>query len=308
MTFVEKMPAKTRFVIVTLFVLTLCLFLLMHSILTSVPQNSSVDTRPLYSSDAISSAQEIEITTSEAMYTLVRSGDAWTLREKAGFPARQESVSELLNALQVLTPAARSTALAERHASIGLSDPDEGGYGAAIRLDEQDDVFIYGRKDAAQYGRLRGDDQTWRLNEVLPPLYNPLRWISLGDDTLPRPQDEVTAISIRGGGQTAAILRDGENWVTDQGEVIPEETIDAAIFTSRFLEFEDVRREGLTRAYYTIYFDYAGDRMQAIELLQDNDAVWARFRFEGFSEDMQLYAGREFRIDELSALDLALEL
>ena len=48
--------------------------------------------------------------------------------------------------------------------------------------------------------------------------------------------------------------------------------------------------------------------MQAIELLQDNDAVWARFRFEGFSEDMQLYAGREFRIDELSALDLALEL
>ena len=90
MTFVEKMPAKTRFVIVTLFVLTLCLFLLMHSILTSVPQNSSVDTRPLYSSDAISSAQEIEITTSEAMYTLVRSGDAWTLREKAGFPFEEQ--------------------------------------------------------------------------------------------------------------------------------------------------------------------------------------------------------------------------
>ncbi len=308
MTFVEKMPAKTRFVIVTLFVLTLCLFLLMHSILTAAPQSSAVDVRPLYSSDAISSAQEIEITTSEEAYTLVRSGDAWTLREKAGFPARQESVSELLSALQVLAPSARSTALPERHASIGLTDPHDGGFGAAIRIDDQDEIFIFGRKGAAQYGRLRSDDQTWRLNEALPPLYNPLRWISLGNDTLPRPQDDVTAISIRGGGQTAAILQDGENWVTDQGEVIPEETIDAAIFTSRFLEFEDVRRESLTRAYFTIYFDYADDRMQAIELLQDNDAVWARFRFEGFSEDMQLYAGREFRIDELSALDLALDL
>ncbi len=308
MTFVEKMPAKTRFVIVTLFVLTLCLFLLMHSILTAAPQSSAVDARPLYSSDAISSAQEIEITTSEEVYTLVRSGDAWTLREKAGFPVGEGSITELFNALQVLAPAARSTALPERHASIGVTDPDEGGFGAAIRLDAQNDIFIFGRKGAAQYARLRGEDQAWRLNEILPPLYNPLRWISLGDDTLPRPQDDVTAISVRGGGQTAAILRNGEHWVTDQGEVIPEETIDAAIFTSRMLEFEDVRREGLTPAYYTIYFDYADDRMQAIELLQDNDAVWARFRFEGFSEDMQLYAGREFRIDELSALDLALEL
>jgi hypothetical protein len=308
MTLIEKMPAKTRFVIVTVFVLTLCLFLLVHSILTAAPQSGSVDARPLYSSDAISSAQEIEITTSEEVYTLVRSDEAWTLREKAGFPVSQESVSELLNGLQVLTPVARSTALPERHASIGVTDPDGGGYGAAVRIDTQDDIFIFGRKDAAQYARLRGEDQAWRLNEVLPPLYNPLRWISLGDDSLPRPQDDVTAISIRGGGRTAAILRDGENWVTDQGEAVSDATMDAAIFTSRMLEFEDVRREGLARAYFTIYFDYADDRMQAIELLQDNDAVWARFRFEGFGEEMQLYAGREFRIDELSALDLALEL
>lgn len=307
MTLIEKMPAKTRFVIATVFVLTLCLFLLVHSILTAAPPSSSVDARPLYSSDAISSAQEIEITTSEEVYTLVRSADAWTLREKAGFPVRQESVSELLNALQVLTPAARSTALPERHASIGVTDPNEGGFGAAIRIDTRDDIFIFGRKDAAQYARLRGEDQAWRLNEVLPPLYNPLRWISLEDDMLPRPQEDVTAISIRGGGRTAAILRVGENWIIDQGEAVSDATIDAAIFTSRMLEFDDVRRESLTRAYYTIYFDYADDRMQAIELLQDNDAVWARFRFEGFGEDMQLYAGREFRIDELSALDLAPE-
>ena len=235
MTLIQKMPAKTRFVIVTVFVLMLCLFLLVHSILTSAPQSSSVDARPLYSRDAISSAQEIEITTSEEAYTLVRSDQAWTLREKASFPVRQDSIAELLNALQALAPAARSTALAERHASIGLTDPEEGGYGAAIRLDDQDNVFIFGRKDAAQYGRLRGADQAWRLNEVLPPLYNPLRWITLGEDTLPRPQDEILAVSIRGGGRTAAIQRDGENWVTDQGEVIPEDTIDAAIFTSRFL-------------------------------------------------------------------------
>ncbi|WP_293609908.1 DUF4340 domain-containing protein [Ponticaulis sp.] len=308
MTFIEQMPAKTRFVVVTFFILALCLFLLVHSILTAAPQLSSVDARPLYSRDATSSAQEIEITTSEEVYTLARSGDAWTLREKAGFPARQDSVAELLNALQVLAPAARSTALPERHAGIGVTDPDQGGFGAAIRIDAQDDIFIFGRKGAAQYGRLRGEDQAWRLNQVLPPLYNPLRWMSLGDDTLPRPQDDVTAMSIQGGGQTAAILRDGENWVTDQGEAVSDATIDAAIFTSRMLEFEDVRREGLTRAYYTIYFNYADDRMQAIELLQDNDAVWVRFRFEGFGEEMQLYAGREFRIDELSALDLAPEL
>jgi len=308
MTLIEKMPTKTRFVIVTIFVLTLCLFLLVHSILTAAPQSSSVDARPLYSRDAISSAQEIEITTSEEAYTLVRSGDTWTLREKASFPLRQESVSELLDTLQILAPVARSTALPERHASIGVTDPDEGGFGAAIRIDTQDDIFIFGRKDAAQYARLRGADKAWRLNEVLPPLYNPLRWISLGDDTLPRPQDDVTAISIRGGGRTAAILQDGENWVTDQGEAVSDATIDAAIFTSRMLEFDDVRREGLTRAYFTIYFDYADDRMQAIELLQGNDAVWARFRFEGFGGEMQLYAGREFRIDELSTLDLALEL
>ncbi len=308
MTLIERTPAKTRFVIVTSFILALCLFLLKYSFLTAAPQNSSVDARPLYSRDLIVGAQEIEIATSEEMYTLVRSGDAWILREKAGFPARQESVSELLNALQILAPAARSTALPERHSSIGVTDPDEGGFGATIRIDDKDGTFIFGRKDAAQYARLHGEDQAWRLNEVLPPLYNPLRWISLEDDTLPRPQDDVTAISIRGGGRTAAILRDGENWITDQGEAVSDATIDAAIFTSRMLEFEDVRRESLTQAYYTIYFDYADDRIQAIELLQDNDAVWARFRFEGFGQEFRLYTGREFRIDELSAFDLAPEL
>ncbi len=308
MNLVEKMPAKNRFVIVTLVILTLCLFLLAHGILSATPKRDTVDAHPLYATDSISSAQEIQISTSETTYTLARSSEGWFLREKAGFPVHEESINEFLSALGAIEPVARSTELATRHASIGVTDPQDGGYGAAIRIDGQEDVYIFGRKGAFQYVRRRGEDQSWRLNDVLPPLYNPLRWISLGEDTLPRPQDEIMAVSIRGGGRTAAIQRDGENWVTDQGEVIPEDTIDAAIFTSRFLEFEDVRREGLTQAYYTIYFDYAGDRMQAIELLQGDGEIWARFRFEGFGEDMQLYAGREFRIDELSALDLAPEL
>lgn len=299
---------KIYFGIVMIGLISLWLITRIGVAMQNTPMVSEAPKGHLYTESVINSAQSIEIETAEDTYTLTRNDTGWTLREHGDFPLYDAAITSLTEALTSAIRVAPSTALPDRYDAIGVSDPDAGGFGAALTVEGDENVYIFGRKDSYQYMRRRGDDQAWRLSTLLPPLHNPLRWISLDDDTLPRIDLPVTHISMRGGGPTVVLEQTPEGWVTDQGELISNRTLSPVIETTRRLQFQDVRTATGARPIRTMFLHYVSGAMQRIELLSDDGANWARFHFEGIEADTTLYEGREFLIDGITALELMPEL
>ncbi len=99
-----------------------------------------------------------------------RGSNGWTIVSRSGFPAKAETIQEVVRGLISLKKSQRMTAKADRHSELGLTWPDSKNESRRIRvfaegLTEPVADLIVGhtvQSPAGLYVRNRGEDQTWR--------------------------------------------------------------------------------------------------------------------------------------------------
>jgi hypothetical protein len=127
---------------------------------------------------ALDDVAKIEIQTKDLAFTVVKAdeGDGsndWGVAERGWYPVRSDELRALLWGLGDLELVEQKTARADRHKSVGLVAPEDGGDATRIRVLNADNVALaaalFGIPEGAETldGRLRtwlrmdGDNQTW---------------------------------------------------------------------------------------------------------------------------------------------------
>lgn len=149
---------------------------------------------------------KIEIQTKDLAFTVVKAddGEDWGVAERGWYPVRADELRALLWGLGDLELVEQKTSRAQRHKSIGLVAPEDGGDATRIRVLNADNVALaaalFGIPEGAETldGRLRtwlrmdGDNQTWlgegRL-EIEPALEE---WLDL--DFLDVDADRIASV------------------------------------------------------------------------------------------------------------------
>tara|TARA_R110000787_G_scaffold44093_14_gene108082 strand:- start:2615 stop:3664 length:1050 start_codon:yes stop_codon:yes gene_type:complete len=148
--------------------------------------------------EARADAAKIRITLADESYSLINGPDGWTLEGSGGYPVRADRLASLAGGLGELTWGEGRTRDPGKMNRIGLGDPREGGTGALIEIiNEAGTVtasLITGRKGPNVYARLPGEDQAFRVNGDLPPLYNHDAWLDL--DIIDIHSDAVSAVRL----------------------------------------------------------------------------------------------------------------
>ena len=197
-----------------LILLGLVMLAALASLVITLPSSGSggfeqAKAQPIYKSLHLDQADTISVKTSDEDYTLTRTDDGWVMPEKANMPIDGVKIDRLFASLTSAQRTQAMTQLPERFDELGLGDPETGGYGAAVSLDTEDIVWIFGVKNGQQYARKQGETQTWKLDALLPPLHSPLWWLdasalSLPEITLPIRQLFVWVGDLRSDVSTAA--------------------------------------------------------------------------------------------------------
>lgn len=174
----------------------------------------------------LDAVQTVEIQHSGETVTLQRRNGAWTVAEKAGYPARGGQIRELLLGLARLRRAEPKTRNPQYYSALGLTDADRNG-GMASHISLLDaaghplvQVTLGKRPPSAQetarddlYALLPDDPQSWRVEGKMPTIGAAGAWLNRTLLDLDRTRiAEVTL--IHGDGETVRLVPKG----TDKGK------------------------------------------------------------------------------------------
>ena len=117
-------------------------------------------------SDSVGQVAEIEIRSAGERFIIARSEAGWALPSRGGHPVDAERLAALDAFLGALTYAGARTNNPDRHARLGLRDPDAGG--RAVRVTARNtagdvlaDLLIGDSDGRDVFVRRPGDDQSW---------------------------------------------------------------------------------------------------------------------------------------------------
>lgn len=124
---------------------------------------------------AMGDITSVEIQTKDETFTVVKADDSddWGVAERGWYPVRTEELRALLWGLGDFELVEQKTARAERHKSVGLVAPEDGGDATRIRVLTSDKVALaaalFGIPEGAEtldgslrtWLRMDGDNQTW---------------------------------------------------------------------------------------------------------------------------------------------------
>lgn len=134
-------------------------------------------------------AEVILVVTKDATYRLAKESRGWTMKDRGGYPVRQEAVAAFTEALAKLRYARPMTRDPEKLARLGLDDPRQGGAGALLQVQDSQgallaDVIIGGGEETL-YLRPANANQTWTADGALPPIRDASAWLDLRPLELP---------------------------------------------------------------------------------------------------------------------------
>lgn len=129
-------------------------------------------------------AERIRIATREGGYELVRGSDGlWTVRERGGYPVRAEMVQAFEKGLSELRFGRPMTRDPDKHARLGLGDPQAGGAGIHVQaLDARGALLanlILGATPEGAFVRRATEAQSWTLVGDMPPLGAASAWLDM---------------------------------------------------------------------------------------------------------------------------------
>ena len=236
----------------------------------------------IYAASEIDAAKLIRIEITEGSYSLKRTDAGWVMPEAGNAKVSAAKVNTLLNTLSSIQTVSRRTALAARLDTLGLGDPGAGGFGATLSLDSADAVMVFGVKNGRQYVRRAGEPQSWIADELLPPLHGARYWLDLPDLESVLRLADISSIRVLG-----------------DDDDMPEEDQAFLISVLKDIEIADVRARSANAVSTAFALSYGNDGEARLILNQESGGDWVSIA------GMDEVAGTEFRIDALSASDLA---
>ena len=128
----------------------------------------------MFASDA-AAIDRVEIEQGSDRIDVQRKDGRWVLLSRDGFPAKAESVQEVVRGLDGLRKSQRMTAKPDRHANLGIAWPDPSGTARRVRVfaagkEKPLADLVIGRtasSPAGVYARGSDDPQVWRCAGVL---------------------------------------------------------------------------------------------------------------------------------------------
>jgi len=131
--------------------------------------------------------RRISVRSSDGVFTIERLSDtgAWVMRERGDYPVRPEQLAALAEGLQSLRYERRMTNDPDKLDRIGLGDPDTGGRGMLLQMEDAagalvvDLVLGVASETGGTYARRNGQDQAWAVAGDLPDLREPAAWLAL---------------------------------------------------------------------------------------------------------------------------------
>lgn len=115
--------------------------------------------------------------------TLERGDGGWVLAEKHGYPVDADKLRALVSAIATARRVEAKTALATRHARIGvedIADPDARGVRVDIEAAEQTWSLIFGDnpvRGSGTYARVADEPQSWLIDQSIAVERDPANWL-----------------------------------------------------------------------------------------------------------------------------------
>lgn len=251
----------------------------------------------------------VRIEGGDAPFTLKKSGDRWAIEEKAGYPADDTKLRQLLIELRRARKLEQKTASPAGFAQLGVDEPDAEGSDsrAVVLLDAKGEEItrvIVGKRrfgkgmasgpvraDEESYVRVAGDASAWLAAGKLTFETAPLRW--LDQAILDVSRDRLAAAEVaRGAGDTLTLARaTKDEFEMKSVTAAPEgREFKSPLGTSQVvnalagLRFDDVAKaEGFEwpadGAVTTTFWTFDGLKVTA-ESVEKDGKTWARFRAE----------------------------
>lgn len=192
------------------------------------------------------SAARVEITSDEGTLTLARSGEAWGIEERGGYPVPVDRIRRLLVQLDGLKPIEAKTATPENHARLGVDLPEPGsaaplsvqpgtgptrvrvldGGGAAL-ADVVLGTEVFQGNASRVFARRAEENQTYLAEGTVEAPARVVRWIERGVVRLDKAQVQRVEVT-RADGEAytivavpAAAPAEGDGAAGDVAEVPP---------------------------------------------------------------------------------------
>lgn len=259
--------------------------------------------------DQLNDIAAIELTGGAGSVSLARSDEEWTVASKDGYPAKFETVKQLLIGLAEFAPRERKTADSERYGRLGLADPGEGSDSLGVKLANADGStiaeFVLGEQvnsgaKQQRFVRVAGDDQSWLAEGRIDAPTDAVGWLDTSITQIAR--DRITRVAItHPDGEVVSIAREqgGTNYTL---ETVPEgrsaksaAEVGAPTSALAYLRFDDVRAgDSMTdeagEPVIAVY-DTADDLRVTVRTWQLDGKTWASFAAESMAEPAEPGAG-----------------
>lgn len=205
-------------------------------------------------SEQFDALDRITVTTAETEFDVVRAGEAWTLPQRDGYPARPARVAEIFAAIAAFELVERKTADVERYAALDLRDPEQGGNAVRLAFYDAEDtrlatVFL-GRAglEGTVYVRRDDDPQTFAAMGERPNVDEVSDWIDLTFFAVPRETLARVRVQPETGPayELAISPEDGAYSLTspETGWTLRSARAHAVVSATNRMRFEDVRPAG----------------------------------------------------------------
>ena len=276
----------------------------------------------------------VEIVQGEKKTTLVRDGDQWKVKERAGYPANPERVRQLLTSLASAELIEPKTASKERHKQLELEDPsakDSKARGIRI-LDAKGNPFAevvlgksrydaFGSGKGGVYVRRLAEAQTWLATGEPKGGVEFKDWVSTAafeTDTA-----KITKLTLEHPGEEALVIEKGEAKdpkdpkfklakMPDGKKFKQGVTLDQIPQAFSSIEMEDVRRIEATPVgdnVSVLKLESEGGLVTTLRLRKEGDITWLSFQATGGEGDVKKKAdeitakgaGWEFRLPQWKA-------